>query len=119
MASPDYSKAAAKGAALLDTKRPLWFLDVNTDELDMACIWNCVLGQIFGEYTVGTDVLAPNGAHHCPEALRAWGEEHGVEIDVDNYESSRRERTFELLTGHWRAEIGNRRRNHDRNGVFA
>lgn len=45
-------KAASQGAALLDEKRPNWWLEIDPATLNMDSCHRCILGQLFGEKTV-------------------------------------------------------------------
>ncbi len=51
------AERVARGAALLDERRPGWAGEVNAEELEMASCYQCMMGQIFGEFCVGTDTL--------------------------------------------------------------
>jgi hypothetical protein len=45
------------GMKLLDEERPGWWQRINLRELAMSHCVRCVLGQIFGNYAIGQDVL--------------------------------------------------------------
>lgn len=47
----------AKGAAWLDTVRPGWRDSISLDKLDIASGCECVCGQTFGGYSIGTELL--------------------------------------------------------------
>lgn len=51
-----YTAAAARGAALLDSKAPGWETKVGPD-LEMASVKWCVLGHVFGHYDRGRVAL--------------------------------------------------------------
>lgn len=42
-----------RGAAVLDGFRPGWASTVNVDELEIASMDDCVLGQVFGDFGDG------------------------------------------------------------------
>lgn len=46
-----------RGAQLLDAMYPGWYKIVNTSTLDIGAYNYCVLGQVFGSYGEGLDVL--------------------------------------------------------------
>lgn len=48
------------GAKLLDKKCPGWFLKIDLKKLDLADCFNCVLGQLFGDYAEGKIQLFNN-----------------------------------------------------------
>lgn len=45
-----YSDRINLGVEWLDKVRPDWFDSIDLDRLDISCIDNCVLGQVFGEF---------------------------------------------------------------------
>lgn len=47
----------AAGAKLLDEKRPGWAKEVNLNTLEMNSFRRCMLGQLYGEYYKGRDLL--------------------------------------------------------------
>ncbi len=51
------SERVGAGAALLDGRLPGWRDLVDVDRLDLAVCDECVLGQIFGDYSRGVDAL--------------------------------------------------------------
>ncbi len=46
-----------RGAELLDERLPGWPHHVDADKLDLAHSCNCPLGQIFGDYDDGIEIL--------------------------------------------------------------
>jgi hypothetical protein len=78
----------ARGATILDKKRPGWVDLIDLGKLDLASNRQCVLGQVFGSFDLGSrEVDVPNiddyGFCDCPEhdgvggvakgeTLRAW-----------------------------------------------
>lgn len=80
----------AQGAALLDQARPGWFNEINIEELNMATGDKCILGQLYGTYFYGMDVL-----DIC------WG--HNFGFNVHNRGS------YTELQENWLKEIEKRR----------
>lgn len=80
----------ARGATLLDEKRPGWAGQVSKDRLAMVSCTKCVLGQIYGDFGLGLS------------ALDLWGRSVGFgfsALDPSDYIS---------LADLWRAEIARR-----------
>ncbi|MEU9871071.1 hypothetical protein AB0C87_24790 [Actinomadura sp. NPDC048021] len=57
----DMETNAEKGAKLLDVRCPGWAWEVNILELDMADIFKCVLGQLYGTWDLGLTALGIPG----------------------------------------------------------
>lgn len=58
MATIDYAKRAARGAALLDRKGPAdWRTTVDPRTLQQSSMYGCVLGQVYGDYSAGLRAL--------------------------------------------------------------
>lgn len=54
----ELAERAARGAKLLDERRPLWFEEIDLGRLDMESTCDCVLGQVFtGGYLIGLEML--------------------------------------------------------------
>lgn len=51
------STAVAEGVKLLDEKQPEWWKNINLYTLDMEGCYSCILGQLFGSYSVGREAL--------------------------------------------------------------
>lgn len=47
----------ARGARLLDEKRPGWRTEIDRDHLDMTSDTDCVLGQLYERYAYGLSAL--------------------------------------------------------------
>jgi len=47
----------AAGAALLDEKRPDWFMEIDCATLNIASGYHCICGQLYGSYERGVQVL--------------------------------------------------------------
>lgn len=55
----------SRGAELLDREQPEWAGRISLDDLHMRDCDECVLGQIFGDFTEGVDVLGiADSAYH-------------------------------------------------------
>lgn len=50
-------KSVVQAAKILDKKKPNWFRKVNLKRLDMLSPWNCILGQLYGDFTDGLFAL--------------------------------------------------------------
>lgn len=51
------SKAVAEGVKLLDYAQPDWWKHIDLEELDMSGCYSCILGQLYGSYSVGREDL--------------------------------------------------------------
>jgi len=79
----EVSEEVARGVALLDEKRPGWEHEIDLDKLDIKDPKCCVLGQVYGGFTVGyaevgftpdddgTDAFAADDAR-CPSLTAEW-----------------------------------------------
>lgn len=52
-----------RGINLLDADRPGWWIDVDTDILDIDDLYRCVLGQVYGNFTTGLVALSLAGGY--------------------------------------------------------
>lgn len=52
-----YERRVAKGAVRLDAVYPGWYDKIDLDRLDLSHWQLCVLGQLYGTYHYGVDVL--------------------------------------------------------------
>ena len=64
-------ECVARGAALLDAHQPGWENRINRGTLVMGSLRQCLLGQLYGDFDTGLDILFPDndeteclGAHH-------------------------------------------------------
>jgi len=48
---------ARRGAQYLDEAKPDWWRKINKDLLDMANFYSCLLGQLYGDYSIGREKL--------------------------------------------------------------
>lgn len=53
----DYPKTIAEAAGILDAAKPKWRSKINIDRLEMAKGHDCILGQLYGQWTVGIKTL--------------------------------------------------------------
>lgn len=53
----EYTTNAPAGAALLEEKMPGWRTRINLETLDLSHPEQCVLGQLYGDFTTGQDML--------------------------------------------------------------
>ncbi len=54
--------AVDEGVRLLDQVRPGWYDEINTETLDIASAYRCVLGQLYGDFVAGVEALnIPSG----------------------------------------------------------
>ena len=75
----DAADRVKKGADLLDRARPGWQDGIELDRLNIASSFRCILGQVYGEYSVGCEALGINGWGDEPRALAFLGDcTHGV-----------------------------------------
>lgn len=67
---PQNVKQAAK---LLDKVTPDWYVDISIAHLDLTSLDYCILGQVYGNYKTGRDILFPQFKYqshlqsHLPE----------------------------------------------------
>jgi hypothetical protein len=68
-----------KGTELLDrVLKPQWAKRIDLDRLSLINGSSCVLGQLYGHYTVGCEKLFGEQPGHTTLAI-----EHGFEMDYD------------------------------------
>jgi len=51
------AQAVAKGAAVMDERKPGWRKRVNLEAFSVASVRSCVLGQCYGSFNAGTEAL--------------------------------------------------------------
>src|SRR5258707_5143969 len=88
------------GIALLDEKDPGWRDKFNPSELRMAGSRHCVLGQTFGSYGLGLDMLNLS-------SVDGFGEEYGFYIDTNEAPlgSMLRDVVYNRLGETWKALV--------------
>lgn len=93
MTEINYAERVAKGAALLDERRPGWALVIDLPTLDISDCDYCVLGQLMGDYADGLDTLSLTGDTSYAFGFSLTGlefaeiaKELAKELDVSNYD---------------------------------
>lgn len=99
------NRRAARGAKLLDGKRPGWHRIVNGDILDAQDAEYCVLGQQDG-YLKMTDELF--GHIEMYSDRRREYARHGFDISHEAYNKENVTKRFRALNAAWRCEITER-----------
>ncbi len=90
----------AKGAALLDEKRPGWAARINRDTLRISSRCGCILGQEFGSYDAGEmGLFAGTFESSAEHGFVAWAEDE-ADGDLDG--------EYGDLERAWLAEIDKR-----------
>jgi hypothetical protein len=79
------------GAALLDERWQNWHNAIDLDTLNMGSERDCILGQLFGTYWKGKEVLNI-----------MTGADYGFDAVYDGYEE------FPVLTEAWRGAVARR-----------
>lgn len=122
-----YGIRVRRGAKLLDKARPGWEKDINLQKLQLSNTAQCMLGQLYGDYTEGKGLLAS-----ALEAVRATyktvpesddyfvadnpdqlqGEHYGFDVivHVNNKRGWRNEHAYSVMTELWSEIIESRRR---------
>jgi hypothetical protein len=99
---PKVRDRVARGAALLDEKRPGWAAEIDLDDLEMGSCFSCVLGQLFGEFADGADELFPDDWVASEEDVR-----HGFDAPA-NLASWEANGLYESMDAAWSLEIRRR-----------
>ena len=74
---------ATRGAELLDEKRPGWAAAIDRKRLDMGSVCNCVLGQLYKDFSDGLNAICSyatvvdvgfvrSSEVCCPTLKKAW-----------------------------------------------
>lgn len=100
----------AKGADLLDREFPGWWAMIDVETLDIGCISNCVLGQVFGRFMVGCDALGAPAEDGDPNygPRRLWEVRHGFELTHGEYTSENVAAIEQGITLQWLHEVSKR-----------
>lgn len=121
-----YVEEVNRGAAYLDEVSPGWYLNIDLDNLGMAHLKMCILGQTFGHFHNAPKFsevqINPSpmpdldwGVARMPKRY-GWADDHGFHIALSPFLPHREAmREYTALGEVWKAEI-NRRRLAD-NGV--
>lgn len=94
----EFKARAARGAALLDELRPGWYRDVDANTFSIVSTTQCIVGQLFGDWTYGTQELNIEGNRDACEHF-------GFELTEDEYGL---EAPRDILESRWLLEIANR-----------
>src|SRR5262245_29088193 len=109
-----YEYQIARGAALLDARRPGWRENLDVDDLDMGSVTRCVIGQTLGvehrpERYVGQRWAAAltelsgvltRFSGWLTESQRVWAAEHGFDVRFPTYDGG-----YARLTDEWRTYL--------------
>lgn len=99
------NKRAARGARLLDEKRPGWHKVVSAETLDIQNLYDCVLGQQDGY----NDMIEEFFGHIEYSDQRREYTRHGFDLPEKAYAKYDMDDRFRVLTAAWRREITERR----------
>lgn len=75
-------ESVARGVRLLDKARDGWWRRIDLDDLAMDDCMSCVLGQLFGDYCDGTNILEAEMGM-APGTIRKSAEKWGFDIDAE------------------------------------
>lgn len=100
MTRDEIAAAAAVGAALLDRVEPGWAERVESERLDLRDVQTCVLGQVYGSFSEGSEVVF-GAVFDDQDSEWAIVQNHGF--------AATRHRDYSVLTHVWRAEVERRR----------
>jgi hypothetical protein len=94
------AERVAAGAAWLDEHRPGWVDRINLDTLDLSDTCKCVLGQEYGRFVLGDDLILDEGS-----------ESHLLGFDVDELRQDGQYagKQYAALTAAWRELVLARR----------
>ena len=99
--APTVAQRVRYGAALLDEHTPGWAEAVDAVALDLSKADQCILGQLFGTYRKGAQLLYGENIGR--------GVYHGFDIDTgDEREDEEYRAEFEMLTAEWERLLAER-----------
>ena len=99
--SVDVQTRVAAGVAFLDERVPGWLDKVNVDDLQIWSGTQCVLGQIYGEYTLGVAWLRLDTKGAAELGFQAWSHETDfVSFMLDTAQQ------YAALNREWRRVLG-------------
>lgn len=102
-AMPNFGERAAKGATFLDSRNPGWYKDIEIGILDMHSVFDCVLGQVFGDFFIAVEDLG---------LLVLDTYDYGFDIPVREQGTTvPNSPLWRALESSWKAEINKRREN--------
>ena|SRR5258708_188737 len=64
MFAKDYPERVARGAIFLDKSKPDWYKIINASKIDLNSNLDCILGQLYGDYSYGLRKLHIKGPGH-------------------------------------------------------
>jgi hypothetical protein len=103
------AERAARGAALLDEIRPGWWRSVAFDQLAMDSCDQCVLGQVFGEYSDGLQALDAHANQGSKVRVTIDEDYYGFDLtDVEKLGDADENAAWEDLASAWRSEVAYR-----------
>ena len=94
MRTREAQRAIRKGIKFLDSEIPKWRRLIDRDDLDLSDPRNCIMGQIFGDYDRGRDIL---GLDLEESEAMGFGLHDAKMDDADKYESE-----YYWLTDLWK-----------------
>lgn len=109
-----HADAVANGVAVLDAHDPQWREHIDPVSLNIASHSDCILGQVFGDYSTGMSILFPETV---PDSNSLWNfhdrversERHGFEAmyftNPDESEDVDPDRDYEGLQEVWLSAI--------------
>lgn len=104
----DYKTEVAAGSAYLDRVAPGWYMQINTDTLNVAASDRCIGGQLYGHYTNMPQFAELGGVHQMH-----WAVEHGFNVPLGYTFPANvmqvRARRYAQLTKQWILEIVRRK----------
>jgi hypothetical protein len=106
----ELDEAAERGAEYLDRIRPRWYNQISVDELIMRNGDGCILGQLYGDYSVGLKYLNDNYPEDVEVNRALVG--HYFEVDHGFYISSASDNiheSYSYLEKAWTIQIQDRK----------
>lgn len=105
-----FVKRMRKGVKLLNEQAPGWHRKVKISTLDLSSNDNCILGQVFGEYTNGLELLDINSNDETRN-----GPAHGFSLCSEEWTNER----IADMTEWWKKQIRAKRKGNKVVGAFA
>jgi len=98
------TERVCRGAALLDRMAPGWWAQIETSRLSIANCRTCLLGQVFGSYLLGCQVLGFKSAWVHSAGRDPVNHGFAVSLDSGGWVTELRD-----LTGAWITEVEKRK----------
>lgn len=102
----DVANRVALGVSFLDAEVPGWPWRISLPELNLESLCNCVVGQIFGQWSEGAQTARETG--WIPSVETEMEEQWGVASGFDTSSGSPLE--WDQLQAEWERVINERRR---------